>query len=54
MNEVVPSCVNCKYANLYIPIWSYPHSTPYCSKGQGVCKEDKSCDYYEQIGRLSR
>jgi len=54
MREIVPSCTNCKYANLYIPAWSYPHSTPFCSKEQGLCREDKVCEHYELIGRLSR
>jgi hypothetical protein len=51
---VAPSCSNCKYANVYIPLWSYPHTTPYCEKGHGKCSVSKLCEDYELIGRLSR
>lgn len=47
-------CANCKYANTYIPLFSYPHSVPYCDLGHGLCREDKSCDDFSLIGRLSR
>lgn len=49
-----PTCANCKYANLFIPLFAYPHLDPYCSKGHGQCRVDKLCGDYEQIGRLSR
>ena len=48
------SCSNCKFATVYIPYWTYPWATPYCSKGNGLCGVDRICSDWEQIGRLSR
>ena len=46
---VIPSCSDCEYANLYIPIFSYPHTDPFCSKGHGQCKVDKLCEDFRFI-----
>lgn len=48
------TCSTCKFATVYIPLWSYPWSDPYCSKGHGQCKVDKSCEDFELIGRNGR
>lgn len=48
------TCQNCKYADLYIPYWTYPWATPYCSKGNGLCSIDKTCDDFELLGRLGK
>ena len=54
MEEIIPSCTNCKYADLYIPYFTYPFFDPYCSKKHGLCMVTKVCEDYVQIGRLSR
>ena len=44
------SCATCRYANLYIPYFTYPYSDPYCSKGHGKCDENKVCGDYLTCG----
>ncbi|WP_458454387.1 hypothetical protein [Methanobrevibacter sp.] len=48
------TCSECKFADLYIPYWTYPYATPYCSKGHGQCKVDKSCEDFVLCGRRGR
>ena len=47
--EDPPSCSNCEYADEYIPYYIFPFFTPRCSKGHGVCSEDKICEDYKYI-----
>lgn len=47
-------CQNCKFANYYpAPYWER-WLDPWCAKGHGRCKVDKTCEDFELIGRLSR
>ena len=48
------SCSNCKYADLYIPYWTYPYSDPFCRLGHGKCDVNKCCNDFKLIGRLCR
>lgn len=52
-NEVEKTCMNCKYANYY-PVWYWFHYDPYCNRGHGLCRIDRVCDDFEEIGRGGR
>lgn len=48
------TCQHCKYANYYpAPFW-YPYLDPYCAKGHGLCKVNKTCQDFELMGRYCR
>ena len=51
---IIKTCAHCKYANYYPASWWYPYLDPYCSKGHGRCRIDKTCDDFDLIGRCSR
>lgn len=52
--KVIPSCSVCKYANTYIPYYTYPFSDPFCELGHGQCEPDKCCEDFELLGREGR
>lgn len=52
--KIAPACENCKYADLYVPFWTYPYHDPKCSIHKKNIKPDDSCKNFELIGRLSR
>ena len=45
----IPSCSLCRFATEYVPLFTYPYSTPYCSKGHGQCDVDKFCEDFRLI-----
>lgn len=47
-------CQNCKHANYYVAYWWFPWLPPKCSISKMSIKSDDTCEFFEQIGRLSR
>ena len=42
-------CRNCKYAELYLPFWTYPYNTPKCSLHHKTINPDDCCDDFQPI-----
>ena len=48
-------CRDCKHADLYIPLFAYPHITPKCSLNvKSIHSDSDACEEFELIGRNSR
>ena len=53
--EYIPTCSDCKHADLYIPHWGYPFTNPKCMiQKKTIHPEDIACENFELIGRRSR
>ena len=48
-------CSACKYADLYIPLYTYPFFDPKCKiTGKNIKPDDNACEDFELIGRNGR
>lgn len=50
-NREYPNCSNCRYATLYLPYYTFRFTDPSCSKGQGKCSVDKTCEFHLFVNR---
>lgn len=53
--DFIPTCGDCRNADLYIPSWSAPFIIPKCVIHHRTVKyDDVACKHFKMVGRRSR
>lgn len=54
-DDYIPTCGDCRNADLYIPDWSCPYTIPKCMiHRRNVNPDDLACEHFKMVGRRSR
>ena len=54
-DDYIPTCGDCRNADLYIPSWSAPYIIPKCVIHHRTVKyDDVACKHFKMVGRRSR